>query len=200
MLPLQKLASQYQKEADKCNSGMETCEEVREKAEEALLAQMKLTAMWEIRARQKGWREKVAKSNAQTQGKTNYTRLQSKNNLQKAHNDWLLPLQMHMGGIAAANKNDIDQHTVDTVCALNPNSGKDSSVDSSSINTSVGCSAPSSSMEFNSLTLHWWPGRNLSPHLKHRLSVFLYSMILCLLGTIGGGVMLGLGVVEFVVG
>ncbi|KAG4176236.1 hypothetical protein ERO13_A11G232166v2 [Gossypium hirsutum] len=102
---------------------METCEEVREKAEEALLAQMKLTAMWEIRARQKGWREKVAKSNAQTQGKTNYTRLQSKNNLQKAHNDWLLPLQMHMGGIAAANKNDIDQHTVDTVCALNPNSG-----------------------------------------------------------------------------
>ncbi|TYG97781.1 hypothetical protein ES288_A10G065200v1 [Gossypium darwinii] len=59
-----KLASQYQKEADKCNSGMETCEEVREKAEEALSAQMKLTAMWEIRARQKGWREKVAKSNA----------------------------------------------------------------------------------------------------------------------------------------
>ncbi|KAB2074619.1 hypothetical protein ES319_A07G163300v1 [Gossypium barbadense] len=40
-----KLASQYQKEADKCNSGMETCEEVREKAEEALSAQMKLTAM-----------------------------------------------------------------------------------------------------------------------------------------------------------
>ncbi|KAB2059175.1 hypothetical protein ERO13_A11G265400v2 [Gossypium hirsutum] len=28
-----------------------------------------LTAMWEIRARQKGWREKVAKSNAQTQGR-----------------------------------------------------------------------------------------------------------------------------------
>ncbi|PPS02943.1 hypothetical protein GOBAR_AA17716 [Gossypium barbadense] len=53
-----KLASQYQKEADKCNSGMETCEEVREKAEEALSVQMKLTAMWEIRARQKGWREK----------------------------------------------------------------------------------------------------------------------------------------------
>ncbi|XP_040970912.1 uncharacterized protein [Gossypium hirsutum] len=51
-----------------------------------------------------------------------YTRLQSKNNLQKAHNGWLLPLQMHMGGIAAANKNDIDQHAVDTVCALNPNS------------------------------------------------------------------------------
>ncbi|XP_052887249.1 uncharacterized protein LOC108470215 isoform X2 [Gossypium arboreum] len=36
----------------------------------------------------------------------------------------LLPLQMHMGGIAAANKNDIDQHAVDTVCALNPNSDR----------------------------------------------------------------------------
>ncbi|KAK5839745.1 hypothetical protein PVK06_008582 [Gossypium arboreum] len=63
-----KLASQYQKEADKCNSGIETCEEVRDKAEEALSAQIKLTAMWEIRARQKGWREKVTKSNAQTHG------------------------------------------------------------------------------------------------------------------------------------
>ncbi|KAB2090236.1 hypothetical protein ES319_A03G111100v1 [Gossypium barbadense] len=115
LLEDKKLASQYQKEADKCNLGMETCEEVREKAEEALSAQMKLTAMWEIRSRQKGWREKVAKSNAQTQGKTNYTRLRSKNNLQKAHNGWLLPLQMHVGGIAAANKNDIDQHAVDTV-------------------------------------------------------------------------------------
>ncbi|KAH1030996.1 hypothetical protein J1N35_043170 [Gossypium stocksii] len=41
----------------------------------------------------------------------------------KAHNDWLLPLQMLVGGIAAANKNDIDQHAVDTVCALNSNSG-----------------------------------------------------------------------------
>ncbi|KAB2048497.1 hypothetical protein ES319_A13G117400v1 [Gossypium barbadense] len=29
---------------------------------------------------------------------------------------------MHEGGIAAANKNDIDQHAVDTVCALNLNS------------------------------------------------------------------------------
>ncbi|KAK5786792.1 hypothetical protein PVK06_041437 [Gossypium arboreum] len=47
---------------------METCEEVREKAEEALSTQMKLSAMWEIRARQKRWREKVAKSNAHTQG------------------------------------------------------------------------------------------------------------------------------------
>ncbi|KAK5775175.1 hypothetical protein PVK06_043044 [Gossypium arboreum] len=64
LLKAKKLASQYQKEADKCNSSMETCEEAREKAEEALPAQMKLTTMWEIRACQKGWREKVAKSNA----------------------------------------------------------------------------------------------------------------------------------------
>ncbi|KAK8339671.1 hypothetical protein V6Z12_A08G050300 [Gossypium hirsutum] len=70
-----------------------------------------------------------------------YTRLQSKNNLQKAHNGWLLPLQMHMGGIAAANKNDIDQHAVDTVCALNPNSGG-SCVDLVSISSQTGNPQP----------------------------------------------------------
>ncbi|KAH1073597.1 hypothetical protein J1N35_025925 [Gossypium stocksii] len=53
-------------------------------------------------------------------GKTKYTRLRSKNNLQKAHNDWLLPLQMLVGGIAAANKTDIDQHAVDTENISNP--------------------------------------------------------------------------------
>ncbi|GMI70947.1 hypothetical protein like AT1G05070 [Hibiscus trionum] len=68
LLEAKKLSSQYQKEADKCNSGMEICEEAREKAEEALSAQMKLTAMWEIRARQKGWGEKVAKSHTRLQG------------------------------------------------------------------------------------------------------------------------------------
>nr|GFA84286.1 hypothetical protein CTI12_AA225860 [Tanacetum cinerariifolium] len=35
LLEAKKLTSQYQKEADKCNSGMETCEEAREKAEAA---------------------------------------------------------------------------------------------------------------------------------------------------------------------
>ncbi|GLT28299.1 hypothetical protein SLA2020_032410 [Shorea laevis] len=68
LLEAKKIASQYQKEADKCNSGMETCEEAREKAEAALVAQKKLTAMWETRARQKGWREGVAKTQPQTQG------------------------------------------------------------------------------------------------------------------------------------
>lgn len=69
LLESKKIASQYQKEADKCNSGMETCEQAREKAELALVAQKKLTALWELRARQKGWKEGVAKSNAQSQGK-----------------------------------------------------------------------------------------------------------------------------------
>lgn len=38
---------------------METCEEARERAEEALEAQRKITAMWEQRARQKGWNETI---------------------------------------------------------------------------------------------------------------------------------------------
>ncbi|KAL2931274.1 Autophagy protein 5 [Bienertia sinuspersici] len=61
LLEAKKVASQYQKEADKCNSGMETCEEARERAEEALDAQRKITMMWEQRARQKGWKETVAR-------------------------------------------------------------------------------------------------------------------------------------------
>ncbi|KAL6570660.1 hypothetical protein OROGR_000210 [Orobanche gracilis] len=57
LLEAKKMTSQYQKEADKCNSGMETCEEAREKSEAALLAQKQLTALWESRARQRGWKE-----------------------------------------------------------------------------------------------------------------------------------------------
>ncbi|KAK4758984.1 hypothetical protein SAY87_020285 [Trapa incisa] len=62
LLEAKKLTSQYQKEADKCNSGMETCEEAREKSEAALAAQKKLTAMWESRARQRGWKEGITKA------------------------------------------------------------------------------------------------------------------------------------------
>ncbi|KAL7000054.1 hypothetical protein U1Q18_001203 [Sarracenia purpurea var. burkii] len=68
LLEAKKITSQYQKEADKCNSGMETCEEAREKAEEALMAQKRLTAMWELRAHQRGWKEGVAKSRTQPHG------------------------------------------------------------------------------------------------------------------------------------
>lgn len=67
LLEAKKLTSQYQKEADKCNSGMETCEEARAKSEASLLEQKKLTSMWEMRARQKGWKEGVAKSRTQAQ-------------------------------------------------------------------------------------------------------------------------------------
>ncbi|GFZ03254.1 transmembrane protein, putative [Actinidia rufa] len=61
-LEAKKMASQYQKEADKCNFGMETCEEAREKAEASLEAQRELSAMWELKARQKGWKDGPVKS------------------------------------------------------------------------------------------------------------------------------------------
>lgn len=66
LLEAKKITSQYQKEADKCNSGMETCEEAREKAEVTLLSQKRLTSLWELRARQRGWKEGVDKSHAQS--------------------------------------------------------------------------------------------------------------------------------------
>ncbi|XP_059449355.1 uncharacterized protein LOC132180511 [Corylus avellana] len=64
LLEAKKITSQYQKEADKCNSGMETCEEAREKAEAGFVAQKRLTAMWELRARQRGWKEGITNSHA----------------------------------------------------------------------------------------------------------------------------------------
>lgn len=45
----------FQKEADKCIVGVETCEEARERAEVALIEQRKLTALWISRAREHGW-------------------------------------------------------------------------------------------------------------------------------------------------
>ncbi|KAK8652616.1 hypothetical protein V6N13_126644 [Hibiscus sabdariffa] len=48
-------SSQYQKEAEKCIAGVETCEEGRERAEAQLREELKLTALWEKRARQLGW-------------------------------------------------------------------------------------------------------------------------------------------------
>ncbi|CAK9315540.1 unnamed protein product [Citrullus colocynthis] len=61
-----KMTSQYQKEADKCNSGMETCEAARERDEPTLASQKRLTALWETRARQRGWRDDIVRSRAQT--------------------------------------------------------------------------------------------------------------------------------------
>ncbi|EEF43823.1 uncharacterized protein LOC8277984 [Ricinus communis] len=62
LLEAKKMASQYQKDADKCNAGMGTCEEARESAESTLEAHLRLSAMWELRARQRGWKESMARS------------------------------------------------------------------------------------------------------------------------------------------
>ncbi|KAL5216431.1 hypothetical protein ABZP36_007832 [Zizania latifolia] len=50
-------ATQYQREAEKCNAATETCEEARERSEAAISKEKKLTALWEQRARQLGWQD-----------------------------------------------------------------------------------------------------------------------------------------------
>ncbi|KAB5533726.1 hypothetical protein DKX38_016812 [Salix brachista] len=64
LLEAKRMTSQYQKEAEKCNYGMDSCEEAREKAEDVLEEQRKLTAIWELRARERGWREGIMRSHA----------------------------------------------------------------------------------------------------------------------------------------
>ncbi|KAF5205674.1 Ubiquitin-associated protein [Thalictrum thalictroides] len=49
------VASQYQKEAEKCNTATETCEEAREQIEALLIKERKKTSAWEHRARKLGW-------------------------------------------------------------------------------------------------------------------------------------------------
>ncbi|GFP81696.1 hypothetical protein PHJA_000312900 [Phtheirospermum japonicum] len=50
-----RLASQYQREAEKCNAATETCEGARERAVVLLTKEKKITSLWEKRARQLGW-------------------------------------------------------------------------------------------------------------------------------------------------
>ncbi|CAK9870021.1 unnamed protein product [Sphagnum jensenii] len=57
-LDAKKISSQYQKEAEKCNTGMETSEEARERAEAELVVERKRTVLWERRARAMGWKGK----------------------------------------------------------------------------------------------------------------------------------------------
>ncbi|CAM6097916.1 unnamed protein product [Calypogeia fissa] len=57
LLEAKKTASQFQKEFEKCNSGMETSEGAREKAEELLVAEKKKAALWEARAKELGWKD-----------------------------------------------------------------------------------------------------------------------------------------------
>lgn len=50
-----KSASQYQKEAEKCNVATETCEGARERASTLLTREKRMTALWERRAKLLGW-------------------------------------------------------------------------------------------------------------------------------------------------
>ncbi|XP_059305246.1 aberrant root formation protein 4 [Lycium ferocissimum] len=53
-------------------------------------------------------------------GKTNYTGVLSKDKLQMAYNEWLLPLRTLVTGVVAENQQDHDHLASDTMCALNP--------------------------------------------------------------------------------
>ncbi|KAJ8767844.1 hypothetical protein K2173_020784 [Erythroxylum novogranatense] len=55
LVEAKRVASQYQKEAEKCIAATETCEEARERAEALLIRERKITTLWERRARQMGW-------------------------------------------------------------------------------------------------------------------------------------------------
>ncbi|KFK32664.1 hypothetical protein AALP_AA6G272400 [Arabis alpina] len=50
-----RVASQYQKEAEKCNAATEICESARERAQALLIKERKVTFLWEQRARQLGF-------------------------------------------------------------------------------------------------------------------------------------------------
>ncbi|KAG9457470.1 hypothetical protein H6P81_001978 [Aristolochia fimbriata] len=55
VLDAKKIASQYQKEAEKCSNGVGACEEARERLEAALSAEVQVSMIWEQRARMHGW-------------------------------------------------------------------------------------------------------------------------------------------------
>ncbi|KAG6750544.1 hypothetical protein POTOM_045040 [Populus tomentosa] len=54
-----RISLQYQTEAQKCRAHTETCEAGRERAEAGLVEERKLTALWEQRALELGWRENI---------------------------------------------------------------------------------------------------------------------------------------------
>ncbi|XP_059658221.1 aberrant root formation protein 4 isoform X2 [Cornus florida] len=56
----------------------------------------------------------------ESKGKTNYTGVLSRNNLEKAYNEWFLPLRTLVSGIVAETRKDCDELAYDTVCAINP--------------------------------------------------------------------------------
>ncbi|XP_029126897.1 uncharacterized protein LOC109797261 isoform X2 [Cajanus cajan] len=58
IMDARKTFSHYQREAEKCNVGMESCEQARERAEAELIEERRLTALWENRAREFGWNDR----------------------------------------------------------------------------------------------------------------------------------------------
>lgn len=50
-------SSKYQKEAEKCDVGVQICEEARERAQAEVSEERKLSALWEKRARDYGWND-----------------------------------------------------------------------------------------------------------------------------------------------
>ncbi|GFP88843.1 hypothetical protein PHJA_001028000 [Phtheirospermum japonicum] len=59
IMSAKRTSSHYQKEAEKCNAGMETCEGARERAEVELIEERKLTALWMSRAHEYGWKDET---------------------------------------------------------------------------------------------------------------------------------------------
>ncbi|KAL5698862.1 hypothetical protein ACHQM5_029843 [Ranunculus cassubicifolius] len=50
-----RLGSQYEREAEKCNTATQACEDARERVEALLIKEKKVTSIWEERARKSGW-------------------------------------------------------------------------------------------------------------------------------------------------
>lgn len=57
IMDTRRASSHYQKEAEKCSAGIETCEEARERAERELVEELRLSELWENRAHEYGWRD-----------------------------------------------------------------------------------------------------------------------------------------------
>ncbi|KAL5864726.1 hypothetical protein ACOSQ3_002240 [Xanthoceras sorbifolium] len=65
IMSARKTSSQYQREAEKCNAAMETCEEARERAEKELREECRLAELWEKRAREQGWKDDIRRNSFQ---------------------------------------------------------------------------------------------------------------------------------------
>ena len=58
VMAAKRISSHYQKESEKCNMGIESCEEARERAQVELTDERRLSELWERRAREYGWKER----------------------------------------------------------------------------------------------------------------------------------------------